>query len=273
MKKIALLPNVITAFGLSCGLFAIFKMVMVPASEVTAHLLMATAGILLLAALADLADGLIARAIKAESDFGWIFDTLADAITFGVGPSVIILKSNPVSENSELSFLLTASAMVYTVCGVLRLVRFSLFTQRSNGDTKLAQLHKKYFIGLPIPASAAAAISVNLFLATSEAKEWFVLSEQTTLWLLGAIMTLLGYLMISRWRFPSLKSLHIRVANFPVVVLTVISAVVVFYGIFYQFSLLFFLASWGYVFAALILAIWGMFHPTKDETISEEEFE
>src|SRR5438270_194223 len=101
LKKISLLPNVITAFGLSCGLFVIFKMNMTPVGEATAQVLTATAGILLLAAFADLVDGAVARVIKAESEFGGIFDTLADAISFGVAPSIIILKSLSVAPGTK----------------------------------------------------------------------------------------------------------------------------------------------------------------------------
>src|ERR1700722_7625358 len=93
MKRIYLLPNVITAFSLCCGLFIIFRMCMAPLSEVTPHLLTVMAGIFLLAALADLMDGAVARMMKAESEFGGIFDSLSDAISFGVAPSVVILKS------------------------------------------------------------------------------------------------------------------------------------------------------------------------------------
>ena len=124
MKKVQLLPNVITAFALSCGLFVIFKMNMISNGEANLQVLTATAGILLMAAFADLLDGAVARAMKAESEFGGLFDSLADAITFGVGPSVIILKSLSIEPGTEYSFLLTTAAMVYTVCGVLRLVRF-----------------------------------------------------------------------------------------------------------------------------------------------------
>src|SRR4029079_12520558 len=119
-------PNIITAFGLSCGLFVIFKMTMTPLGEATYAVLSATAGILLLAAFADLLDGAVARAMKAESEFGGLFDSMADAVNFGVAPSIIVLKSLSISPGIELSYLLTTAAMVYTVCGVLRLVRFSV---------------------------------------------------------------------------------------------------------------------------------------------------
>ena len=105
MKKVHLLPNVITAFALSCGLFVIFRMSLIEASEVGLDILTSIAGILVLAAFADLLDGAIARAMKAESEFGGFFDSLADAITFGVAPSVIILKSSKISYGpTSLSF-------------------------------------------------------------------------------------------------------------------------------------------------------------------------
>src|ERR1051325_3036249 len=126
LKKIALLPNVVTAFGLSCGLFVIFKMNMIGIGGANPQVLTAVTGFLLLAVFADLLDGAIARAIKAESDFGGIFDSLADAISFGVPPPVIILKSLSVAPGTKLSFLATAAAIIFSLCGVLRLIRFSV---------------------------------------------------------------------------------------------------------------------------------------------------
>ena len=113
IKKIALLPNVITAFGLSCGLFVIFRMNMIERGEVDLQALLQVTGILLLAAFSDLLDGAVARAIKAQSEFGGTFDTLADAISFGVAPSIIVLKSLAIVPGTSFSFLITAAAMVF----------------------------------------------------------------------------------------------------------------------------------------------------------------
>jgi len=93
MKKIRLLPNVLTALGLTCGLFVIFKLNMTGVGAVDENVLKAAAGFLLLAGLFDLLDGALARALRIESEFGGFFDSLADAVTFGVAPSVIVLKS------------------------------------------------------------------------------------------------------------------------------------------------------------------------------------
>lgn len=142
IKRVHLLPNVITAFGLSCGLFVIFKMTMTEVGTADYQVLAAAAGILLLAALADLLDGAVARAMKAESDFGGVFDCLADAISFGVAPSVMVLKSLSVLPGTELSFFLTTAATIYSVCGVLRLVRFNITSSRIKGDPELVEANE-----------------------------------------------------------------------------------------------------------------------------------
>jgi CDP-diacylglycerol--serine O-phosphatidyltransferase len=271
MRRINLIPNVITAFGLSCGLFVIFKMTMLDVGGVDFQILTATAGILLLAALADLLDGAVARAMKAESDFGGLFDSMTDAVTFGVGPSVIVLKSISLTPGTELSFLLTTAAMVFSVCGVLRLVRFNLMAQKAKVDPNLIDAHNKNFTGMPIPAGAAAAVSANLLLISPEFRYFFTINEVGRAWIMIPAMTLLGYLMISRWKFPSLKNLHIRVASFQIVFFTVVTAALLFYGLLNHFAIVFFFCSWGYLGIAGVLAIIRMISGRKSKTL--EDFE
>lgn len=273
LKKIYLLPNIITAFGLSCGLFVIFKMNMTGVGEVTPQILTAVTAILLLAAFADLLDGAVARVIKAESEFGGVFDSLADAISFGVAPSVIILKSLSALPGSHLSFLVTMAAIVFSLCGVLRLVRFNVSALEAKSNAEMALAHKKHFTGLPIPAAAAAAVSLNLFLfgdgeGLAPGKH---LSNAALTWILSFMLMLLGYCMVSRWKFPSIKSLEVRVSSFRVVVLTVLGAVLIFYGILHHFALVFMVLSWGYVLVAWILAIIRVLAGRQSKTL--EEFE
>ena len=271
MKKIHLLPNVMTAFGLSCGLFAIFKINMTGVGEVDFHILMITTGILVMAAIADLLDGAIARAMKAESEFGGLFDSLADAISFGVAPSVIILKSLSIVPGTDLSFLLTTGAIVYSICGVLRLVRFSLMSHHAKTSIEEMTAHQKTFTGLPIPAAAAAAISANLLLASDEFRALLTLSERTRAALLFFVLIVLGYFMISRWKFPSLKSLHIRVGSFQIVFLTVVITVTIFYGLLHHFPVVFFIISWLYIIVAWVLSIIRLVSGRKSKTL--EDFE
>lgn len=271
IKKIALLPNVITAFGLSCGLFVIFKMNMVGVGEVNSQILLAVTGILLLAALADLLDGAVARAIKAESEFGGIFDALADAISFGVAPSVVILKSLSAMPGSKLSFLTTTAAMIYSLSGVLRLARFRVNSLKAKESAELMKDNLKHFTGLPIPAAAAAAVSLNLFLFSDELRSLFSISDTVLAWILSIAQILLGYCMISRWKFPSVKALEIRVASFRTVFLTVLAAALIFYGILHYFALVFLVLAWGYVIIAWTLAIIRLIAGRKSKTLEEYE--
>jgi CDP-diacylglycerol--serine O-phosphatidyltransferase len=271
MKRVHLLPNVITAFGLSCGLFVIFKMTMIGLGEASVTVLTSTAGILLLAVFADLLDGWTARVIKAESDFGGFFDSLADAITFGVGPSVIVLKTFSMEPGTELSFLLTTSVMVYSVCGVLRLVRFNVASLTAKGDDELHEAHKKNFTGLPIPGAAAAAVSANLFFISDEFRRFASFGDEARAWILFGIMISLGYLMVCRLKFPSLKSLRLRVTSFRLVFLTVVTAVIIFYGIMHHFAVVFFIFSWFYIFVALILSFIRILSGKRSKTL--EDFE
>lgn len=271
MKRVHLLPNVITAFSLTCGLFIIFRMNMIPVGEISQQILIQTAGIFLLAALADLLDGAVARVIKAESEFGGFFDSLSDSITFGVAPSVVILKSFSLPPGSEQSFLMTTACMVYSVCGVLRLVRYNVTKHQISGDAEMMNAYKKNFTGLPIPAAAAAAISGNLFLFSDDLQAIVSLSFKTKIWLVFTQMLLLGYFMICRLKFPSLKTFHIKVASFQLVFLTVVTAVLVFYGILNHFPLVFFILSWLYLTAALVLSLIRLISGRKSKTLEDYE--
>ncbi len=267
MKKIPLLPNVITAFGLSCGLFVIFRASMMPAGTATYHDFVALVMILLLAAFADVLDGAVARALKVQSAFGGLFDSLADAISFGVAPSVLILKSLSISAGTELSYLITTAAMVFSVCGVLRLVRFSVAIYE---DTVVEDLPgtKKNFIGLPIPAAAAAAISSNLFLVSPDFESLIHLSREGRAFLMFGVLIGLGYLMVSRWRFPAFNALRVRVSSFQIVFPTAMSAVFIFYGVLYHFATALLIISWAYVLVSFSLSMTRYFMGARAQTLA-----
>ncbi|HEV8052290.1 MAG TPA: phosphatidylcholine/phosphatidylserine synthase, partial [Parachlamydiaceae bacterium] len=162
---------------------------------------------------------------------------------------------------------------IYSVCGVLRLVRYNITGSQVKdvGDQDLIDANNKNFTGLPIPAAAAAVVSGNLFLASDEFRSVFSISEEARAWIMIAQLVVVGYFMISRWKFPSLKTLHIRVASFQLVFLTVISAVVIFYGLLHHFALVFFACAWGYLVVAWILSLIRIISGKKSKTL--EDFE
>jgi CDP-diacylglycerol--serine O-phosphatidyltransferase len=271
MKRVYLVPNVVTAFGLACGLFVIFKVNMVEPGSGDYDVVRTSAILLLVAALADFIDGALARAIHAESEFGFVFDTLADAVSFGVAPSVLMLKTLSLEQGSFLSFFSATGAMVYSLCGVLRLVRFNVKTTEAKGNIEMQAAEKKNFTGLPIPAAAAAAISANLILLSPLMRRWIELSGSDRAIALACTMIVLGYLMVCRLKFPSLKVLHFRIPSFHLAFLSVVVAVFVLYGILYFFAEVLALFAWSYVIVALILSIIRLIAGKKSKTL--EDFE
>lgn len=271
MKRVYLVPNVITAFGLACGLFVIFKINMIEPGSGDYEVILTSALLLLVAAIADFMDGAIARAFHAESEFGFMFDSLADAVSFGVAPSVLFLKSLSLEQGTLMSFLAATGAMVYSLCGVLRLVRFNVKAKQAQLKPEEAAAQKKHFTGLPIPAAAAGAVSANLFFLSPILHKYFDVDNEVRSIVLTCVMVLLGYFMVSRWKFPSMKVLHFKVPSFHLAFLTVVVAILVLYGILHYFSIVLAIVSWTYIIVALILSIIRLIAGKKSKTL--EDFE
>lgn len=250
MKRSVILPNLVTAFSLSCGLFVIFKMLLLPVGMVAYEQVLAAVLVLILAAFLDLLDGAIARAMKVESEFGKVFDSLADAVSFGVAPSVVVLKTLAIEPKNFIFFFLLTGAMIYSISGVLRLVRYTV-TKKSDDDLA----NNANFTGLPIPASAVLAISTTLFLMTPEAQSIYPFGLTERVWIATIVFFILGYFMISRWKFPSLKSLHLRVSFFQIVVITAFVASAVLFVAMQHFAALLAGVSWAYLIIAWILSL------------------
>ena len=272
MRQVYLVPNIITAFALSCGLFVIFKVNMVEPGSGIFHVLNVSAILLLVAAFADLLDGAVARAIRAESEYRIYFRILfADAVSFGVAPSVLLLKALSLEPGTGLSFYAMLGCMLYSICGILRLVRFNVKAGEAKGNAEAMAAQKKHFTGLPIPASALAAVSANLLLSSPLMENWFPLSQETKAIVLSSIMIMLGYFMVSRWKFPSSKALHFRVPSFQLVFLAVILAIFIIYGVLYFLPVMLAVVTWGYIFLAWVLSVIRLIAGKKSKTL--EDFE
>jgi CDP-diacylglycerol--serine O-phosphatidyltransferase len=271
MKRVNLVPNIVTAFSLACGLFVIFKINMLEPGAGDYEVVLTSAVLLLVAAVADFMDGALARALRAESDFGFVFDSMADAVSFGVAPSVLLLKTLSLEQGTLLSFFVATGCMVYSLSGILRLVRFNVKGAEAKGNAELMAAQKKHFTGLPIPAAAAAAVSANLLLLSPPILRMVDISPVTRTIVLTIVMIVVGYLMVSRLKFPSLKVLHFKIPSFHLAFLTVILVVLFLYGILYFFSILFAAIAWLYVGVALTLSLIRLIAGKKSKTL--EEFE
>ena len=160
-----------------------------------------------LSVLLDGLDGRIARATNTTSDFGRELDSLADVISFGIAPAILAYVWGVAFVGSEnfgmLDQLQRAGkfiAFLFLVCGAMRLARFNI--QKNPIPRNPGSPHRKYFVGLAIPAGAGMVAAVvyafdsypitNLYWSAA----WLVL------------LAMLSFLMVSTWRYWSFKDLN-----------------------------------------------------------------
>ena len=144
-RGLFVLPTLFTVGNLFCGYWSIWSSIRGTFER--------SAVLIVLAAVLDLLDGRIARMTHSTSEFGEEYDSLADLVSFGVAPAVLVYSWG-LADFERLGWV---ASFLFVVCGSMRLARFNIQTHVAD---------KKYFVGLPIPA-AAGTISV-LVLATPE---------------------------------------------------------------------------------------------------------
>ncbi len=210
--KIYFLPNLMTACNLACGFFAVL-MIFKGLNEVqkisgelpltakeyyeVSHRYYEYAILLIFGScLFDLLDGRLARLGGQESPFGQQFDSLADIISFGMAPALLLSRAVLFPLPKNIGW---AIALIYLVCGAMRLARFNC----------LAALPKKPgasndFRGLPIPMAAGFIASLTFLLI-----DLYENDHEIGLWkyVLAGAMLGLSLLMISDVRYPSFKKI------------------------------------------------------------------
>lgn len=267
-KSTFVLPNAITAIGLLLGLLVIFRMSMVEPGTSSYETISSVALLLLLSAIADFADGFLARWMRVQTQFGLLFDSLNDAITFGVAPAVIVLKTLSPEAKTIFAFWASAGAMTYCLCGVLRLARYSV--QKSVGVSHISEeKHLSSFTGLPIPSACCAIVSLTLFMS-SELFEilGLNLNELRAPVLIGA-QFFLGALMVSRWKFPAMANISALQISFLNLTLMACSAAILFYFYCLHPSLALLVLVWGYILLSLLRDVFYWLRGFRELAIAE----
>jgi CDP-diacylglycerol---serine O-phosphatidyltransferase len=200
-------------------------------------------------------DGRIARMTNTTSDFGREMDSLADVISFGLAPAVLALAwgvqfVEPVFSEHVRTQLQNASYFIgflFLMCGAARLARFNV--QKNPIPKNPGRPDRKYFVGLPIPA-AAALVAAIVWAAGGEAIAWWPLSVA---WL--ALLLLLGFLMVSTWRYYSFKGINLSRPHTPLLIV-VVGALI--YGTWnYSQPVLLTMAT-TYVMSGIVIRIGGI---------------
>jgi CDP-diacylglycerol---serine O-phosphatidyltransferase len=172
------------------------------------------------AVLFDGIDGFIARLTNTVSDFGREMDSLADVITFGIAPSVLLFVWGVLfvaipPEGDQMSHLLRAGYVVsffFLLCGAVRLARFNV--QANPTPKNPGKPDRKYFVGMPIPAGAGFVAAV-VFLDPSPVRAPLT----SVAWLITVVV--LSLLMVSTWRYPSFKKVNMAKPHATIAVLVV----------------------------------------------------
>ena len=140
-RHIYLLPNLLT----TCGLFSGFYAILAAASGKFEHAFAAV----FVAGVFDGVDGRIARMTGTSSEFGVQYDSLADLVSFGMAPALVMYHWSLYSMRADgplAAKIGWGAAFLYVACAALRLARF---------NTQVGVVDKRWFIGLNSPSSAA----------------------------------------------------------------------------------------------------------------------
>ncbi len=197
--RIYLLPTMMTAGNIIAGFVAILQIFQGRAGEVAAHYHYAIWAILA-ACVFDVLDGRVARLGGQESPFGRELDSLADIVSFGVAPALLVhdIVLSSITWPTGMGLLI---AIAYLVCGAVRLARFNCLAAMDEHSSS------KSFRGCPIPAAAGVISSITLLLLWLEEG-----NKEIGPWKYGLVvlMVLLSFLMVSDIEYPSFKSVNWR---------------------------------------------------------------
>jgi len=178
-QTIFLLPGLLTTGNLLCGFYSIVL------TFDGRHQWAALA--LFIGMVLDMLDGKVARLTRTTTQFGVEFDSLADVVSFCVAPA-FMLYTLALSSLGRTAWL---GAVLFVICGALRLARFNVYSGVSD---------RRYFVGLPTPAAAGVVAAVVLLLGNDEISRWQGAA-------IAAGTYVVGILMVSTFRYYSFKEI------------------------------------------------------------------
>jgi CDP-diacylglycerol--serine O-phosphatidyltransferase len=255
------LPTLFTAGNILLGYISIlrcFQGAMLAASgsaDAAATHFTVAAQAIIAAVVLDGLDGRIARMTNTTSAFGREMDSLADVISFGLAPAVLAFAwgvqfIEPLLGQKMRGQIFNAGyliAFLFLLCGACRLARFNV--QVNPIPKNPGRPDRKYFVGLPIPA-AAAMVAAVVWACDSQPLLWWPLSVA---WLL--LLALLGFLMVSTWRYHSFKGISFSKAYSPLIIILVAGFM---YGVVNYAQLLLLALATAYVASGIVIRIGGI---------------
>ncbi|MGC2656546.1 MAG: CDP-diacylglycerol--serine O-phosphatidyltransferase [Bryobacteraceae bacterium] len=200
-------------------------------------------------------DGRIARMTNTVSDFGRELDSIADVVTFGLAPSVLIFVWGVMFVEPPFGGLLYSHleragyivAFVFLLCGSVRLARFNV--QTNPVPKNPGRPDRKYFVGMPIPSAAGFIAAVIYFFNSAPIRSF----TYSVVWLVSAAIVAL--LMVSTWRYPSFKQLSLSKPRTPLVAVLLMGIACLIW--FWSQPVLLLIAS-TYVLSGILIRVGGI---------------
>jgi CDP-diacylglycerol--serine O-phosphatidyltransferase len=229
-RGIYLLPNAFTTAALFAGFYAIVQAMNMNFDQAAVAVFVAM--------VLDGLDGRVARLTRTQSAFGAEYDSLADMVSFGAAPALVMYEW-ALRDLGKLGWI---AAFVYVAGAALRLARF---------NTLLEVADKRWFLGLPSP-SAAALVAGFVWIVDD-----LGLDPDPLRWVAWGVTVFAGLTMVSNVRYWSFKTINLK-KSVPFVAVVLIAAVVALLS--WQPPAVLFALFVAYALSGYVVAAWGMLH-------------
>jgi CDP-diacylglycerol--serine O-phosphatidyltransferase len=254
-KTLFILPNLITLSAIFCG----FDSIRLSAAAEGEDDLYRAALLIVFAMFFDVLDGRVARMTKTQSAFGLQIDSLADVISFGVAPGVLVYSWTLKS----FGVLGLVASFAFCAAAAVRLARFNVLSMGEDGKPSRPS---KYFLGLPTPG--AAGILVSIVVANHAVGGAIGRREYASVIL--AITVLLALLMVSNVEFRTFKDFRLNLKSGAFVGFAVLSSVVISSQMKPAFVLCWLLGA--YVVLGLCESLWRLPSRMRARALERETF-
>jgi CDP-diacylglycerol--serine O-phosphatidyltransferase len=244
-KAMFVLPNLFTCSSIFLGFYAL----VLCAGDATPEQLYQAALAIFFAIFFDGFDGRVARMTKTQSDFGVQLDSLADVISFGAAPALLVYKW----ALAPLGFVGIFVAFAFAACGALRLARFNVLAARGEKGSS------RFFVGLPIPLAAGAIVA----LVIAHYRQFGSTTNPATRVPVAIGVALLSFLMVSTLRYRTFKDLHLSAKSLTVFLFLSVAGVAVGIATRASFVLVVYMAA--YIAMGIAESVIARARPARDE--------
>ena len=256
-KTLFILPNLITLSAIFCG----FDSIRISAAADSEDDLHRAALLIVFAMFFDMLDGRVARLTKTQSAFGLQIDSLADVISFGVAPAVLVYSW---TLNRFGTFGLVV-AFLFCACAAVRLARFNVLSMNepAAGSPRPAK-PSKYVLGLPTPGAAGILVSI---VVANHAVEGAI-GQAKYAWVILAITVALSLLMVSNVEFRTFKDVRLNLRSAVFVGFAILSSTIISTQMKPHFVLVWLLGF--YVLMGVFETLWRLPRRLRDRARAAE---